>query len=193
MKVLVIYAHPKPESFNHAVLAAFTEGLKKAGHTSEVVDLYQIKFNPCLIPEDFAQFTGGQMPRDVLEQQKKVVQADALALIYPIWHWGYPAILKGWMDRVFSRGFAFKLREGAEGVEGLLKHEKALLISTTGGGKALFQDTGREDALNKLEKAFFNACGTQNVERVFLYSVEIADATTRKGYLELAYRLGKEF
>ena len=92
MKVLVVYTHPDPKSFNHAILDAFTTGLRDGGHTFEVIDLYAIKFNPCLKLEDFAQFTGEPMPKDVLEQQEKVTQAEALVFICPVWHWGYPAV-----------------------------------------------------------------------------------------------------
>ncbi len=60
MKVLVVYAHLSPQSFNHAVLEAFTKGLKDGGHTSEVVDLYASKFDPCEKLQDLAQFTGGK-------------------------------------------------------------------------------------------------------------------------------------
>ena len=92
MKVLVVYAHPNSQSFNHAILEWFTEGLKEGGHNYEIVDLYGIRFNPCLGLEELAQFSGCQMPKDVLRQQEKVAQADALAFIYPVWNWAYHAI-----------------------------------------------------------------------------------------------------
>ena len=82
MNILIVYAHPNPKSFNHAILENFMRGLEDGGHTSEVVDLYASKFNPCVIPEDFAQFTGGQMPQDVLDQQEKVTAAEALVFIH---------------------------------------------------------------------------------------------------------------
>ena len=126
MQVLVVYAHPNPESFNHAVLDAFTRGLKDGGHTFEVVDLYAIKFDPCTKLEDLAQFTGGQMPKDVLDQQQKVAAADALVFISPVQGWWIPAILKGWIDRVFSYGFAYTGSE--KGMEGLLKHKKPIKL-----------------------------------------------------------------
>ena len=92
MKVLIVFAHPNPQSFNGAVLEAFTSGLQEAGHTLEVVDLYGIGFDPCLSSDEIiAQFTGGQLPQDVLEQQEKVGQADVLAFIYPVWWWRGPA------------------------------------------------------------------------------------------------------
>ena len=99
----MVYAHANPESFNHAVLEAFTKGLEDGGHTLEVVDLYAIKFDPCLTLDEFAQFTRPlQTPKDVLDQQEKVNQADALVFIYPVWWWSFPAILRGWFDRVLG-------------------------------------------------------------------------------------------
>lgn len=89
------------------------------------------------------------MPGDVLEQQGKVAQADAMAFIHPVWQWVYPAILKGWMDRVFSHGFAYTFDE-KEQPEGLLKHKKALLISTTMGLETAYRASGIEDAMKKL-------------------------------------------
>ena len=60
MKVLVVYAHPNPQSFNHAIVESFTEGLTEAGHTYEVVDLYAINFNPCLSGDDLAKLMAGK-------------------------------------------------------------------------------------------------------------------------------------
>ena len=193
MRVLILYAHPNPKSFNHAVLENFVRGLKDSGHTPEVVDLYASKFNPCIMPEDFAQFTGGQMPQDVLDQQEKVAGADALVFIYPVWAWWIPAILKGWFDRVFSHGFAYRLTEKGEMV-GLLKHKKALLINTTGFPEEYYKALGVEDAMKKIIiDLTLRMCGIQNVEHVFLYGVQFVDAKARKKYLQGARKLGKDF
>ena len=67
MKVLTVYAHNNPRSFCHGVLEHFTEGLRDAGHTSEVIDLYAIKFNPVFRDRDVASYTVGDIPGDVLE------------------------------------------------------------------------------------------------------------------------------
>ena len=221
MKVLVVYAHGwSPRSFNRAVLEEFTRGLKDGRHTFEVVDLYAINFDPCLkfqdmaqfltgyVPkdlmdrmnlEDLAKFTGGKMPKDVLEQQEKVAQADALVFIYPVIFNNFPAILEGWIQRVFSHGFAWALTEkGWRGeVDGripLLKHKKALLINTTFFSEENYKTHGLKDAMEKkIDDWSLRYPGVQQVEHVYLYSVLAVDDETRKRYLELAYRLGKEF
>lgn len=185
MKVLVVYAHPNPKSFNRAVLDGFAKGLTDGGHTFEVDDLYAAKFDPAFKPEDFAQFVKRPMPQDVLEQQAKVAQADALAFVYPVWWASAPAIIKGWFDRVLSYGFAYKIGRG------LLNHKKALIISTTMQPEAFYK-AGVEDAMKRINKANFDVCGIQNFEQILLYGAA-ADAEARKRHLQLVERLGKEF
>ncbi len=192
MNVLVVYAHPNPDSFNHAVLESLTKGLEDGGKTFEVADLYAMKFNPVMGPGDFAQFTDGQMPQDVLDQQAKVARTDGLAFIFPIWWLSCPAILKGWIDRVLSRGFAYKF--GERGMEGLLKKKKALLISTTGGPEPKYEALGTTERIKGVFRELLkDDCGIANVEHVFLYALDLADEETRKKYLEQVYHLGKEF
>lgn len=191
MKVLVVYVHPDPKSFCNAILGAFTNGLKDGGHTFEVVDLYAIKFDPCIKLEDLVQFTGGKMPQDILPQQEELSRAEALAFIYPAYRWSRPAILEGWIQRVFSYGFAYKWSE--KGFEGLLNLKKALLINTTANSELDWKSSGVQDATEKVVDRSLKMCGIPRVEHVFLYSVSSVDNETRKGYLQRAYRLGKEF
>jgi NAD(P)H dehydrogenase (quinone) len=137
-------------------------------------------------------------PRDVLKQQRKVAQAQALVIIAPVWFVGFPAILKGWIERVFSYGFAFSFKpEGWQGEMGgrmpLFKHEKALIISTT-----LFNEKAYEGGLGQAMKRLmddfgFRYPGIKNVEHVYFYAVGAVDAATRQRYLQQAYCLGKEF
>jgi NAD(P)H dehydrogenase (quinone) len=245
MKVLTVYAHPNPKSFNHAVLERFTAGLRDAGHTSEVVDLYAIKFNPVVDSKDSPSWVTGDtplrvlesmnlrqlvldscknplqtflarrwlrgknlptlaraiheaMPRDVLEQQRKVREADGLAFISPVYFVGFPAILKGWIERVFTLGFAFELSaEGWAGdVDGripLLKHQKALIINTTVFDERSYQ-TGIEQAMTRLMDDWcLRYPGIKNVEHVYFHAMYDFDADKRQRYLARAYRLGKEF
>jgi len=239
MKILTVYANPNPGSFCHAILEQFSQGLKDAGHTNEVVDLYAIKFDPVLKLRDYAnwinettpievlkdmvhsstnriewffaekwlrnkstsddaRFVKSLGPRDVREQQRKIAQAQGLAIIAPVWFVGFPAILKGWIERVFTYGFAFNLTpEGWQGeISGripLFKHEKALILSTT-----LFNEKAYQGRLGPAMKTLiddfgFRYPGIKEVEHVYFYSVSAVDTATRQDYLQQAYRLGKEF
>jgi len=195
MKVLIVYAHPNPESFNHAVLDEFTKGLKDGGHSVETVDLYKIGFDLRIKSEDLAQFRGGKMPDDVLEQQEKVKEADALVFISSIIWGSLPAMLKGWMDRVFSAGFSHRApKKGEIGPQGLLTHKKALIINTTMLPEPMYKNLGLESAIKTTFDGYIlKTVGIQNVEHVFLYSVQLVPDEVRKGYLKNAYQLGNKF
>lgn len=245
MRVLTIYASPNPQSFCHALLEQFTRGLNDAGHESEIVDLYAIKFNPVFdmqdgvffahetVPaalleqmnlkdgalslarnpvsrfllkrwlknkgtDDLLKLFSQHQPKDVVAQQQKVAHAEALAFVAPIYWMGFPAILKGWIERVFSYGFAYSLTpKGWQGdVSGrvpLLQHKKALILSTT-----FFQESdyceGYGDALRKvIDEWCLHYPGIQHVEHEYFYATPGVDAATRQAYLQRAYQLGQEF
>jgi NAD(P)H dehydrogenase (quinone) len=137
-------------------------------------------------------------PKDVLAQQEKVASAQALAFIAPVWFVGFPAILKGWIERVFTLGFAFGVSAAAwrgdiRGRSPLLKHEKALIIQTTIFDEHAYRE-GLADAMNLLMCEFgMRYPGIKKVDQVFLHAVHGADEATRRRYLDQAYRLGREF
>src|SRR5512147_982999 len=147
---------------------------------------------------DVMKLTKRLRPRDVVEQQRKIAEAQALAIIAPVWFVGFPAILKGWIERVFTYGFAFSLTPaGWQGEIGgripLLKQEKALIISTTLFNERAYQG-GLGPAMKTLIDDFgFRFPGIKNVEHVYFYSVSEVDAATRQKYLQQAYQLGEEF
>jgi NAD(P)H dehydrogenase (quinone) len=137
-------------------------------------------------------------PKDVLEQQKKVARADALAFVSPLYFVGFPAILKGWIERVFTLGFAFGLKPEAwrgdlSGRLPLLKHKKALVINTTIFNEQAYQ-SGLGEAMKRLIDDFsLRYPGIESVEHVYFYAVHGADDAKRQSYLQRAYVLGREF
>jgi NAD(P)H dehydrogenase (quinone) len=137
-------------------------------------------------------------PKDVLEQQRRVAHADALVFISPVWFVGFPAILKGWFDRVFTLGFAFGLSEdgwrgNVEGRIPLLKHEKALIINTTIFNEETYR-SGFGDAMRRLmDEWCLHYPGIQAVEHVYFHAVNGASDETRRNYLNQAYSLGRNF
>jgi NAD(P)H dehydrogenase (quinone) len=137
-------------------------------------------------------------PKDVLEQQEKVARAQALAFVAPVYFVGFPAILKGWIERVFTLGFAFDLHSNAwrgdiHGRIPLLRHEKALILQTTLFDEPSYQG-GLADSMKALIDEFgFRYPGIQKVEHVYFYAVHGASDETRRRYLEQAYGLGRDF
>jgi NAD(P)H dehydrogenase (quinone) len=136
----------------------------------------------------------GKTSNDVRTQQEKVSWADGIVFIHPIWWTGPPAILKGWIDRVFSIGFAYILDEKDGHPSGLLKQQKALVINTAGSTEEEAKIMGTTDALKKVEDdGIFRFCGINDVQHVVFYNVIMTDDATRKKYLEEARNLGKNF
>ncbi|WML34607.1 NAD(P)H-dependent oxidoreductase [Clostridium sp. OS1-26] len=102
MNHLIIYAHPSSASFSNAILEKVKECSMKKGCKTEVRDLYSIGFDPILRAVDFEGLCGGNTPEDIKREQNYIEWADLITFIYPIWWTGMPAILKGYIDRVFS-------------------------------------------------------------------------------------------
>jgi NAD(P)H dehydrogenase (quinone) len=189
MKVLAVIANPKPKSFCHAIMENFKKGLEEGGHEVQVVDLYEEKFDPCINLEDFAPYSGGPPPADVQEHQEKIRNCDTLVCFYPVWWYSYPAIMKGWFDRVFTAGFAFNIEPS--GPKGLLQDKKALFIRTSLGPELEFKASGMDNMMNqKINTDMKFVCGIQDIGHITFYSVK-ESKELRDSYLDGAYRLGQ--
>ena len=190
MKILIIYSHPNPESFNHAILENLVNSLQDSSHEFEIVDLYNDGFNPILKMDDFIQFREGRTPIDVTEQQNKVNNADLLIFIHPIWWGGFPAMLKGYFDRVFSLGFAYTM--GENGPKGMLTKKEVMIIRTTSLPEKAYFKSGVENLIrNLLEYKFLVVCGVKKLSHHVFYEVPNVSDETRKGYLNQIRELGR--
>ncbi|MEI6650461.1 MAG: NAD(P)H-dependent oxidoreductase [Candidatus Moraniibacteriota bacterium] len=139
--MLIIYAHFNKSGHNGEVLKSVEDYLIGKGKSYEVLDLYGIGFDPVLRAEEMADRGMSTTDVKVRELQEKIAAEREFMFIYPTWWSNVPAILKGFYDRVFSRGFAFRYRSNGF-PEGLLKGKRALVI-TTSGGPAIFQQLVR--------------------------------------------------
>jgi len=145
-----------------------------------------------------AKFIHEHRPKDVVAQWEKINQAQGLAFIAPVFWLGFPAILKGWFERVFSYGDAYALT--AEGWEGytsgrvpLLHHEKALIISTTLFREEDYKADWKEPMSRIIDDWGLRYPGVKSVEHVYFYGVPVVDDETRQRYLAQTYELGKKF
>ena len=181
MNVLIVYAHPNPLSFNQSILRVVHNGFKDKGATVRLKDLYAERFDPVLGEAQLSLQNEGKIPEDIKREQEQVTWADTIVVIYPLWWFDRPAILKGWFDRVFTNGFAFSFDEN--GQQGLLEDKRAMVIVTAGGTK---EDFGKNaDQLTKsTTEGTLAFCGiTDIVDRVF-YSVTVVDDNARKHMLD---------
>jgi len=164
MKVLIVHAHPEARSFNAALTATAVRSLAAQGHQVRVSDLYAMGWNAVLATDEFAGFAQGDyfnpahaqeqaystgtVSADVACEQHKVAEADLVIFQFPVWWFSLPAILKGWVDRVLSRGFAYAA--GRKYDTGLLKGKRAMLSLTTGTASTLYTANGIDGDLHHI-------------------------------------------
>ncbi|WP_160000019.1 NAD(P)H-dependent oxidoreductase [Roseomonas sp. 18066] len=155
MNILLVFAHPEPRSLNGALRDVAVAALRAEGHAVRVTDLYAEGWKAVVDREDFpglapeerlraaaasaAAFEAGALTADVRAEQEKLLWADALILQFPLWWYSMPAILKGWVERVYAYGFAYGVGEhsdrhwGDRFGEGTLAGKRAMLLVTAGG------------------------------------------------------------
>jgi NAD(P)H dehydrogenase (quinone) len=172
MKVLLVFAHPEPHSLGGSLREVAVQELEAQGHEVQVSDLYAMRWKsevdradfPSLPPEARLQvatasgdaFAAGDLTDDVRAEQQKLKWADALILQFPLWWYSMPAILKGWIDRVYAYGFAYGVGEHSDSHwgdrfgEGLFAGKCAMLIVTTGGWKEHYSTRGINGPIDDL-------------------------------------------
>jgi NAD(P)H dehydrogenase (quinone) len=164
MRILIIYSNHYGNNFNSRLLERLKSKITQIGDELEVRDLYQMNFDPVLRTKDFEMISAGNPPDDIRKEQELIKWADILLFIYPIWWGGMPAIVKGYIDRVFSWGFAYK--SNGNGPVPLLTDKKAILMNSFGQSRAEYE-MGMFAAMNRVnsegvldfqEFRYFNSC-----------------------------------
>ena len=180
-KILIIYAHPNPKSFTHAILDTVLDACKEKHYETTVRDLYGIKFNPILSFEDLAAFKEGKTPKDIAEEQYYINWCDLMVFICPVWWSELPAIARGYIDRVLSYGFAY-IDEG-DIVKGLLTNKEVVVFQPQGCRVDQTEDEIWPAMNVIIGESTFEFCGMKNLGLHFYPSVTKVDDETRKGYL----------
>lgn len=166
MKHLIIYAHPNNESLNGHFKNTLVTHLQQAGNEIVVRDLNQLNFNPVLSSEDMKGQRVGTIAEDVQQEQELISWAGHITFIYPIWWTGMPAIMKGYIDRVFSYGFAYRYDKGMQ--KGLLTGKLTTIINTHGKSQDEYGRIGMDKALSLTsDKGIFTYCGLEINQHFF--------------------------
>ncbi|MEV4561187.1 NAD(P)H-dependent oxidoreductase [Kitasatospora sp. NPDC049285] len=183
---LIVHAHPEPLSFTAAQMATAAQALRDAGYQVDVVDLYRDGWAPILSRDEFAPVEGhfkpqaeqmravreGTVDAAVQDQLERMLAADLLVLSFPMWWFSLPAILKGWVDRVFVMGALFGGDHGFFETAALAG-KKAMLLFTTGGSGETFLDGGAfgplDDFLFHIHRGMLEFVGYQVLEPVITF------------------------
>jgi NAD(P)H dehydrogenase (quinone) len=177
MKHLVIVAHPRVDSLTMCLARAYVAELATLGHQHTLYDLYCMGFDPILTSAELAQTSGRSGPAAIVQAQQDLESAEVVTVIYPLWWLSMPAILKGYIDRVFARGFAYESRQGV--VHGLLTGRQCVLVTLSGSPLPLLAGSGRWDAVKMLQDTHvFRAVGFELLEHVHFDHVEAPRAAT---------------
>jgi NAD(P)H dehydrogenase (quinone) len=183
MNYLIVYSHPNPNSFNHAIKEALAAALKERGGEVRVRDLYPINFHPVLSTRDFQYYMDGKVPDEVKTEQEHIRWADVIIFVYPIWWTGLPAMVKGYIDRVFTKGFAYDYT--AEGIAGLLEGKKVFIFNTTGTPGPVYEKSGMVKSIKQTsDEGIFKFCGMELLGHKFFFAVPAITDVERKAMLE---------
>ncbi|OMI39689.1 NAD(P)H-dependent oxidoreductase [Streptomyces sparsogenes] len=213
-KILVVSAHPESRSLNASLTSFAVEHLRAAGHEVRVSDLYAMKWKAAVDADDFpgrapdrrldvlaAQGEATLEERlspDVAAEQEKVRWSDAVILQFPLWWFSVPAIMKGWIDRVFTFEFAHGPSVPPPYSEGALAGRRALLSVTIGARESSFADRGihgrLSDVLFPLQHGLFWFTGMAPLEPFALYgSLDVSDERFARTQREYGRRLDRLF
>ncbi len=175
MRHLIIYTHPNENSLNHNLLNTVVETLHARNEEVVVRDLYNIGFDPVLSLNDMQGQRMGKVSADVKTEQEYIAWAEQITFIYPIWWTGLPAVMKGYIDRVFSYGFAYRYDQGVQ--KGLLKGKTTIIINTHGKSHDEYEKMGMDKALTLTsDNGIFIYSGLEIIRHLFFDKADKASA-----------------
>lgn len=192
MSVVIVYAHPNPQSYTNAVLRSLIRGLEAAGREYEVIDLYQSRFNPVLVVDETRRRRDLIHDPETAGFREALARADHVVHVYPVWWGGFPAILKGFLDRTYASGFAYSFQNrGPRAVfpQGLMAPRKASFFYTLDSPRVVaLLDPGWFSNLFSV----FWYCGYRKVRRRYLPRLKLTTLEQRVRWLKKVERWGSE-
>ncbi|SMO34907.1 NAD(P)H dehydrogenase (quinone) [Saccharicrinis carchari] len=190
MTHLIVYAHPSSDSFSNKLvnsIKSYSETLNKV----VVRDLYAMGFNPVLTKKELEELKKGVLSEDVDREQAYIEEADIISFVYPLWWASFPAILKGYIDRVFSYGFAY--RAGVDGIQGQLTGRGVVMHTSMGNGIT------KDDEENLLPNftdtqghQVFGFCDMEVMQHFFYPQIMTATEEEKQGYIDNTIEYYKE-
>ena len=190
--VLIVFTHPNPDSLNGAAAKAVKEAAENGGHSVKYKDLYRMDFDPILGMKDFTAWGKGEVPADVKAEQEDWDWADKLAFIYPIWWNERPAKLKGYLDRVLTKGWGWDTNE--QGLVQKLAGKEALVAVTYGSPDGLYDylTIDQDHIIDNMNKGTMRFTGVKVTETVETYGV-LAEPNKPEAYLNDVKAAAKRF
>ncbi|WBV53890.1 NAD(P)H-dependent oxidoreductase [Chryseobacterium gambrini] len=188
-KILIINGHPNKDSFNFGIAKAYQDGALQSGAEVKEIVIADLNFNPNL---QFGYQKRMELEPDLVKAWEKIQWADHLVWIHPVWWGGLPAITKGFIDRLFLPGFAFKYRENSVWWDKLLKGKTAHIITTLDQPRLYYRFFFGRPSVNQLRKSVLEFCGVKPVKVTYIGIIKTSDIKQRKIWLEQIRLLAKK-
>lgn len=188
MHALIVVAHPEPQSLTHSIARYVAEGLSSGpGHSYEIADLAAESFDPRFTTADLALHRReAAPPADVAAEQARIDRADALVLVYPVYWWSMPGLLKGWIDRVFANGWAYDESPDTK-LAKKLPHLKIHLVAIGGADLRTYARHGYFGAMRtQIDHGIFDYCGAPVV------TSELLPGSDAQVHLDTARTIGSK-
>ncbi len=189
LKTLIIVGHPDKESYNFALAKAYKSGAIASGTEVKEVYIRDLDFNPNL---EFGYRKRTELEPDLLEAQKLIKWANHLVWIYPVWWGSLPAIMKGFIDRVFLPGFAFKKRENSVWWDKFLTDKTARIICTLDQPGWFYRWINGAPSHYAMRKLTMNFVGVKKVKITTIAPLRLSTEGFRKKWLQKVEALGRK-
>ena len=187
-KILMINGHPDSESFNYALAAEYKKGALASGFDLEEINIGQLDFNPNL---QYGYRKRTELEPDLIDAQEKIKWADHIVWVYPVWWGSVPAIMKGFLDRVFLPGFAFKKREGSVWWDKYLTGRSTHLICTLDQPGWYYRLINGAPSHKAMKKLTMNFVGIKKVRTTTIAPLRLSSKEFREKWLRKVEQLGK--
>lgn len=187
-KILIIQGHPDEESYNTALAEAYKKGAEEAGAEIKEIIIRDLNFSPNL---KYGYRKRTELEPDLLAAWEKILWAEHLVWIYPVWWGSVPAIMKGFIDRLFLPGFAFKKRENSVWWDKLLTGKSARIISTLDQPAWYYWLINRRPSYYAMKKLTLNFVGIEPVKATTIAPIRLSTEKFRAKGLEKVEKLGK--
>ena len=188
-KILIILGNTKTKSFCKALVNTYQKEAQKSGYQVERINLQDLKFDP-ILHEGFD--SPQPLESDLVKSQKLIRWADHIVFVYPIWWMAFPAILKGFIDRVFTSGFAFRYHKGKMMPEQLLRGKSARLIVTMDSPPLIYRFWFGAPGNKMMKRGILGFCGVSPIRITNIGSVKRSTDEKRKKWLGLVKELGRK-
>ena len=188
-KILIINGHPNKDSLNNALFEAYKKGVLPSQSEVKEIIIADLKFNPNL---QYGYQKRTELEPDLLDSWEKIKWADHLVWIHPVWWGGLPAIMKGFIDRLFLPGFAFQYRENSVWWDKLLKGKTARIITTLDQPSWYYWLVYGRPSVNQLKKSTLEFCGVRPVKVSYYGIVKTSTIEQRNRWIAEVEKLGME-